>query len=108
MELPVSRMGRSIRAAIRRFVGRYMAVKNNILSQGLEHGPGFIRYQNGNTLDAEFVAGKIQGHVMFRCGMSFTSIESLTGVYGYRYDNGDQREGFFKDNILDGQVIFTR
>jgi len=27
---------------------------------------------------------------------------------GSRYDNGDQREGFFLDNILDGQVIFTR
>ena len=25
-----------------------------------------------------------------------------------RYANGDQREGFFEDNILDGQVIFTR
>ena len=25
-----------------------------------------------------------------------------------RYDNGDQREGFFSENILDGQVIFTR
>ena len=25
-----------------------------------------------------------------------------------RYDNGDQREGFFRDNILDGQVIFTK
>ena len=25
-----------------------------------------------------------------------------------RYANGDQREGFFRDNILDGQVIFTK
>ena len=54
------------------------------------------------------MAWKIEGHGVFRCGMSFTSIECLPGIYGYRYDNGDQREGFFKDNILDGQVIFTR
>merc|ERR1719410_1376439 len=58
--------------------------------KGLEDGHGFIRYENGNSLDAEFVAGKIQGHGVFR------------------YANGNQREGFFKDNILDGQVIFTR
>eukprot|EP00092_Neocalanus_flemingeri_P015557 GFUD01016839.1.p1 GENE.GFUD01016839.1~~GFUD01016839.1.p1 ORF type:complete len:285 (+),score=83.93 GFUD01016839.1:464-1318(+) len=66
------------------------AVYEGDYKQGLEDGPGFIRYPNGNTLDAEFVAGKIQGHGVFR------------------YDNGDQREGFFQDNILDGQVIFTR
>jgi len=66
------------------------AVYQGGYKKGLENGAGFIRYENGNTLDAEFVAGKIQGHGVFR------------------YDNGDQREGFFKDNILDGQVIFTR
>merc|ERR1712117_167276 len=55
-----------------------------------EHGRGYIRYPNGNSLDAEFVAGKIMGHGVFR------------------YASGDQREGFFVDNILDGQVIFTR
>jgi len=66
------------------------AVYQGGYEQGLEAGAGYIRYQNGNTLDAQFVAGKIQGHGVFR------------------YAGGDQREGFFKDNILDGQVIFTR
>ena len=33
---------------------------------GLEHGRGFIRYPNGNSLDAEFVAGKIMGHGVFK------------------------------------------
>ena len=33
---------------------------------GLEHGLGFIRYPNGNSLDAEFVAGKIMGHGVFK------------------------------------------
>ena len=79
-----------------------------MIPQGLENGAGFIRYENGNTLDAEFVAGKIQGHGVFRQERYFTAFECLASIYGYRYDNGDQREGFFKDNILDGQVIFTR
>ena len=34
--------------------------------QGLEDGQGYIRYPNGNTLDAEFVGGKIMGHGVFR------------------------------------------
>ena len=33
---------------------------------GLEDGRGYIRYPNGNTLDAEFVGGKIMGHGVFR------------------------------------------
>ena len=33
---------------------------------GLEHGQGYISYPNGNSLDAEFVAGKIMGHGVFR------------------------------------------
>ena len=28
--------------------------------------------------------------------------------FSFRYASGDQREGFFLDNILDGQVIFTK
>ena len=44
------------------------------------------RYQNGNVLDGEFEDGRIEGHAVFR------------------YPNGDQREGFFSQNILDGQV----
>lgn len=66
------------------------AVYTGEYRSGLEHGRGFIRYPNGNSLDAEFVAGKIMGHGVFK------------------YASGDQREGFFRDNILDGQVIFTR
>jgi len=66
------------------------AVYTGAYRSGLEHGQGFIRYPNGNSLDAEFVAGKIMGHGVFK------------------YASGDQREGFFRDNILDGQVIFTR
>ena len=31
------------------------------------HGQGYISYPNGNSLDAEFVAGKIMGHGVFRC-----------------------------------------
>ena len=38
----------------------------SLSSYGLENGPDLIRYQNGNTLDAEFVEGKIQGHGVFR------------------------------------------
>ena len=34
--------------------------------------------------------GRIHGHAVFR------------------YPNGDQREGFFKENILDGQVSTNR
>ncbi len=34
--------------------------------QGLEDGFGNIRYPNGNTLDATFDMGKIQGHGVFR------------------------------------------
>ena len=34
--------------------------------QGLEEGQGYIRYPNGNSLDAEFVGGKIMGHGVFR------------------------------------------
>ena len=26
----------------------------------------------------------------------------------FKYPNGDQREGFFSENVLDGQVIYTR
>ena len=43
------------------------AVYDGEYSQGLEHGRGFIRYPNGNSLDAEFVGGKIMGHGVFRC-----------------------------------------
>lgn len=66
------------------------AVYTGQYRSGLEHGQGFITYPNGNSLDAEFIAGKIMGHGVFR------------------YASGDQREGFFRDNILEGQVIFTR
>jgi len=66
------------------------AVYTGEYRSGLEHGRGYITYPNGNSLDAEFVAGKIMGHGVFR------------------YSSGDQREGFFRDNILDGQVIFTK
>lgn len=66
------------------------AVYRGEYRSGLEHGQGYISYPNGNSLDAEFVAGKIMGHGVFR------------------YSTGDQREGFFRDNILDGQVIYTR
>merc|ERR1712192_358711 len=55
-----------------------------------ESGAGMLLYPNGNLLDAEFVEGKIQGHGVFR------------------YTNNDQREGFFTDSSLEGQVIFTR
>jgi len=58
--------------------------------KSLEEGTGKISYPNGNVLEAEFKGGQAEGH----------------GVT--RYSNGDQREGFFTNNVLDGQVIFTR
>ncbi len=36
--------------------------------------------------DGDFKDGKIDGHAVFR------------------YFNGDQREGFYRENVLDGQV----
>ena len=43
-------------------------------------------YSNGNILEGDFRLGKIHGHAVFR------------------YPNGNQREGFFRENVLDGQV----
>ena len=42
------------------------AVYRGEYRSGLEHGRGYITYPNGNSLDAEFVAGKIMGHGVFR------------------------------------------
>lgn len=42
------------------------AVYQGEYKAGLEHGRGYIRYTNGNSLDAEFVGGKIMGHGVFR------------------------------------------
>ncbi|XP_023346811.1 uncharacterized protein LOC111715685 isoform X3 [Eurytemora carolleeae] len=39
--------------------------------------------------------------------LSFDETLSLE-LFNFRYSSGDQREGFFSDNILDGQVIYTR
>ena len=41
--------------------------------QGLESGAGKLLYQNGNSLDAEFVEGKIQGHGVFRYSRAISS-----------------------------------
>ena len=42
------------------------AVYQGEYKSGLEHGQGYIIYPNGNSLDAEFVGGKIMGHGVFR------------------------------------------
>ena len=42
------------------------AVYRGEYKRGLEDGQGYIRYPNGNTLDAEFEGGKIMGHGVFR------------------------------------------
>jgi hypothetical protein len=39
-------------------------------------------------LEGDFEVGKIHGHAVFR------------------YPTGDKREGFFRENVLDGQVQF--
>ena len=50
-----------------RWVYRCTVIMLNLcVRSGLEHGRGFIRYPNGNSLDAEFVAGKIMGHGVFK------------------------------------------
>ena len=41
-------------------------------------------------MDGEFSDGNIHGNAVFK------------------YPNGDQREGFFFDSVLDGQVIYTK
>ena len=84
------------------------AVYHGEYRRGLEHGRGFIRYPNGNNLDAEFEGGKIMGHGVFRCSSILWTINWKNPLVISRYANGDQREGFFKDNILEGQVIFTK
>ena len=56
----------------------------------MEEGEGLISYSDGNILEGEFSDGKIHGHAVFK------------------YPNGDRREGFFFENVLDGQVIYTK
>ena len=56
----------------------------------MEEGEGLISYSDGNTLEGEFSDGKIHGHAVFK------------------YPNGDRREGFFFEIVLDGQVIYTK
>ena len=52
--------------------------------QGLESGAGKLLYQNGNSLDAEFVEGKIQGHGVFRYSRAISS-ERTTNLQIYMF-----------------------
>ena len=52
--------------------------------QGLESGAGKLLYQNGNSLDAEFVEGKIQGHGVFRYSRTI-SCERTTNLQIYMF-----------------------
>ena len=49
--------------------------------QGLEDGFGNIRYPNGNTLDATFELGKIQGHGVFRLVLYMVQNLGWTVIY---------------------------